>query len=259
MKKKIFCFFVVLGIFQIAVLSAWASKADCGKAPNDPPKKATKVAANDPKVNNDYDKVVKENTQTGIIYLTVAKGSQPKANACGLNASNAAGEYAGWGGPLEADNVTIGEGAGTRNEIIIGGTLFERGIGTHGPAKFVYALTGDDYGKFEGYVGMSDEKDPVECGHGGSSVFTFTLDGKQMFKSDLLKGTVDGKDVAPVKVAFDIAAGAKQLVVEIGDGGDGNSCDHSALGDAKLIRRGLTAVSPQDHLSTTWGNIKSNY
>lgn len=258
MKKLVYSI-TILFILQLAVITAYAAKSDCGPQPNKPPKVATQVAKEDPNVNNDYDKVIKENTQAGFVYLTMIKGAQPKPNACGLNPSNAASEWTGWGGPLDADNMTIGEGAGTRNDIIIGGTLFERGIGIHAVGKLVYPLTGADFGKFEGYVGMSDEKDPAECGAGGSSEFIFTVDGKQMFKSDVLKGTDAGKNVAAVKVAFDIPAGAKQLVIDITAGGDGNGCDHSALGDAKLIIRGTTSVEPYESLGATWGSIKKTY
>jgi hypothetical protein len=65
--------------------------------------------------------------------------------------------------------------------------------------------------------------------------------------------------VAPVEVAFDIPAGAQELVVEITEGGDGAGCDHAALGDAKLIGSGVASVSPEGRLSTTWGSIKSSY
>lgn len=157
------------------------------------------------------------------------------------------------------DNATIGEGGGTRNEIVIGGTYFERGIGSHANGKLIYDLTGDKYKKFEGYVGMSDEKDPAECGSGGSSAFIFTVDGKEMAKTATLKGTDGGKEVEAFKVAFDIPSGAKELVIQITDGGDGNGCDHSAIGDPKLYTTALTPVSPQARLSTTWGDIKFRY
>jgi hypothetical protein len=255
---KLLCVLVALSMFFGWAVSVWALRADCGKLPNDPPKPAVKVGTEDPNVQNDYDKVVKETS--GAVYLTVVNGAQPKPNACGLNPSNAPTEWMGWGGPLDGDNVTIGEGAGSRNEIVIGGVYFERGIGTHGTAKYVYDLTGGNYVKFEGYVGMSDEKDPTECDHGGSSDFTFSVDGKQMFKSDVLKGTDGGANVAPVKVEFNIPSGAKELVIEIGDGGDGISCDHAALGDTKLLVAGApTSVKPTGKLSTSWGAIKASY
>jgi len=256
-SMKLLCILLALSMSLGWTVSAWASRADCGDLPNDPPKPAVKVDTEDVNVQNDYSEVVAETA--GAVYLTVVNGDQPTPNACGLNPSNDAAEWMGWGGPLDGDNVTIGEGAGTRNEIVIGGVYFERGIGTHGTAKFVYDLSGGNYAKFEGYVGMSDEKDPAECGHGGSSTFTFSVDGTEMFASDVLQGTVDGVNVDPVKVAFDIPAGASELVIEIGDGGDGIGCDHSAIGDAKLLTGAETSVKPGGKLSTSWGAIKSSY
>jgi len=248
--------FVVLIVLLFASSVVWASKADCGK-PANAAKPVKEVNKEDPNVQNDYDKVVKEDPKA--IYLSLINGSTPKANKCGLNPSNPAGEWTGWGGPLDLDNATIGEGAGSRNEIVIGGTYFERGIGTHAAAKFIYDLTGDKYKKFEAYVGMSDEKDPAECGHGGTSIFIFSVDGKQMFKSDKLAGTDGGKNVLAVKVEFNIPSGSKELLIEVTDGGDGNGCDHSALGDAKLLTAAGMAVESTGKMATVWGSIKSSY
>jgi hypothetical protein len=258
MKKAFYCL-AVLMILQIAVVSAWGSRADCGDLPNDPPKPIAKVAADDLAVHNDYTQVVKENTQPGIVYLALLNGDQPNPNACGLNPSNDPAAWTGWGGPLDGDNVTIGEGAGTRNEIVIGGVYFERGIGAHAVGTYVYPLSGGNYASFHGYVGMSDEKDPDECGHGGSGIFAFSIDGNEVFRSDLLLGSDGGVNVAPVEVAFDIPSGASELTIVFEDGGDGNSCDHSAMGDPMLITAGTTAVSPDGRLSTTWGSLKSSY
>ena len=259
MKNLCYCL-VVLAVFQVAVVSAWASKEDCGEPPNQPAKPAVEVKEEDPNVNNDYDTLIEEEIDPGVIYLTVINGDQPKPNACGLNPSNDALQWTGWGGPLDADNMTIGEGAGTRNDIVIGGILFERGIGTHAVAILIYPLTGDDYVKFEGYVGMSDEKEMgLECGHGGSSDFTFEVDGKEMFKSDRLVGGEAGQNVDAVFVEFDIPRGAKELTITIGNGGDNIDCDHACLGDAKLLTARARAVEPGGKAATTWGRIKASY
>jgi hypothetical protein len=241
----------------VGTTELWALKEDCGPYPNKPPKPAKKVNKEDPNVQNDYDQVVEEDTRPGVTYLTFINGDQPKPNACGLNPKNDPNEWTGWGGPLNADNMTIGEGAGTRNEIVIGGVYFERGIGTHAQATIVYDLTGGSWIKFEGYVGMADEKDPAECGHGGSSQFIFYVDGKEVFKSDVLRGTEGGKNVPPVKVEFDIPKGAKELKIEILDGGDGKGCDHSVIGDAKLLTAQSIAVDPNGKLTTSWAAVKS--
>ncbi len=251
---------MVLVIFQIAVAGVWASKDDCGEQPNVPPIPAVEVDKEDPNVNNDYDTFIEEEIDPGVIYLSLINGDQPKANACGLNPSNDAAQWTGWGGPLDADNMTIGEGAGTHNDIVIGGILFERGIGSHAIGTFVYPLTGDNYVKFEGYVGMSDEKEMgLECGHGGSGVFVFDVDGKEMFESDLLVGGEGGENVDAVFVEFDIPGGAKKLTITFGDGGDGVSCDHSCLGDAKLLTGRARAVEPGGKATTVWGRIKASY
>jgi hypothetical protein len=255
--KLLYSCLAMIVIIGLVASGAWALKADCGKQPNVPPKPAKEVNKEDVNTQSDYDKVVKENPKA--IYLAVVNGDQPKPNACGLKPSNPATEWGGWGTPLDADNMTIGEGVGARNDIIIGGTLFERGVGTHAVAKFIYPLTGDAYKVFEGYAGMSDEKDPVECTFGGSSVFIFSIDGKEIFKSDLLKGTDAGKNVLPLKVSFDIPSGAKELQIDITDGGDGNCGDHACLGDAKLLTSSGMSVEPKNKATSLWGIIKSSY
>jgi hypothetical protein len=80
-----------------------------------------------------------------------------------------------------------------------------------------------------------------------------------MFKSDKLSGTLDGKNVLAVFVEFDIPAGAKELTIQFTDAGDGGGCDHSALGDGKLLTPQALAVEPANKLPTTWGKIKGRY
>jgi len=216
-----------------------------------------------PAVEVPFDSVRTEDTRAGVTYLSVVGGDTPVPNACGLNPSNDSSEWDGWGGPLDTDNVTIGEGAGTRNHIIIGGVFFERGLGTHAIGTFVYDLTGGDYATFDCYVGMGDEKDAGatgaedSCGGGGTGDFIFSLDGVEVEATETLPGMADGVNVAPHRVNIDVS-GASELTVVMGDGGDGNGCDHSAIGDAKLLAPGITAVSPEDRLTTTWGKIRSN-
>lgn len=258
--KKRYCCLIAFAIFQIAVVGAWASKADCGDPPNVPAKPVVEANKESPNVNNDYDTFIEEEIDPGVIYLSLINGDQPKANACGLNPSNDPGQWTGWGGPLNADNMTIGEGAGSRNDIVIGGILFERGIGSHAIGILVYPLTDDNYVRFEGYVGMSDEKEMgLECGHGGSGIFVFDVDGKKMFESERLVGGEGGENVDAVFVEFDIPGGAKELTITLGDAGDGNSCDHSCVGDAKLLTAGARAVEPGGKATTVWGRIKASY
>ena len=241
------------------VFGIHADKSDCTNLDGDGAKPISQVSSEEVDTQNDYDEVVEEDTRDGVVYLAVVGGSQPKANACGLIPKNPVAEWTGWGGPLNFDNATIGEGATTRNHIVIGGTYFERGFGAHSVGTFVYDLTGDDYVRFEGYAGMSDEKDPGDCGHGGSSHFVFSIDGTEVESTETLTGTADGENVEPLKVEFDIPEGASELTIVMGDGGDGLGCDHSCLGDAKLLTTLATAVEPANKLPTIWGSLKARY
>lgn len=252
-------FALIVMLIAGCVFSVYAAKDDCENLDGKGAKPVKEVGKEEDAVQNDYDEVVEEDDRKGVTYLALVGGSQPKPNKCGLIPKNPEGEWTGWGGPLDTDNATIGEGAGTRNEIVIGGIYFERGIGSHAIATLVYDLSGDDYLKFEGYVGMADEKDPAECGHGGSSDFIFSIDGKEVVKSDKLQGTDGGKNVDAVKVEFDIPSNAKELEIIMGDGGDGIGCDHSAIGDAKLLNAQALAVEPANKLPTIWGHLKSSY
>ena len=82
---------------------------------------------------------------------------------------------------------------------------------------------------------------------------------KQVFKSEQLLGTDGGKNVDAVKVEFDISANAKELEIIMGDGGDEISCDHSAIGDVKLLNAQALAVEPANKLPTIWGHLKDSY
>ena len=239
--------------------SVHAAKSDCTNLEGDGAKPVEEVSSEDPGVQNDYDEVVEDDTRDGVVYLALIGGNQPAPNACGLIPKNPVAEWTGWGGPLDTDNATIGEGAGTRNHIVIGGIYFERGLGAHSVGTLVYDLTGGDYVKFEGYVGMSDEKDPGDCGHGGSGDFIFSIDGAEVFASETLQGAVDGENVDALKVEFEIPSGAQELTIVMGNGGDGAGCDHSAIGDAKLLTAQVTAVEPANKLPTIWGHLKESY
>jgi hypothetical protein len=259
--KRFTLFLSVFAVVFFIMTGVDAGIEDCGKDEvGDGAKPLKEVNKEDPGKQNDYDKVQEEDERPGVAYLTFIKGKTPKPNKCGLNPSNDEASWTGWGGPLNCDNCTIGEGPPTRNKIVIGGIYFVRGIGTHGMATIEYDLTGaGPYVKFEAWVGMSDEKDPAECGHGGTSDFMFKINGKQVHKTDILKGTDNGKQVPAEHVEFDIPANAKKLEIVIGDGGDGVGCDHSALGDAKLLTRQSLAVKPVSKLPTKWGALKNSY
>ena len=193
-------------------------------------------------VQNDYDTIVSADTRDGVVYLSLISGSQPRPNACGLTPKNPSAEWTGWGGPLDTDNATVGEGPGTRNKIVTGGYYFKRGLGAHAVSTLVYDLSGDTYTRFEGWIGMSDEKDPGNrfCADGGRSNFNFLLDGHSVYRR-IVQGVWHGEtNPHPVKVAFDIPSTARELKIVMGDGGDGINCDHPVIGDAKLLTSRVT-------------------
>ena len=253
------CFAFIMILLVGLTFNVHAAKEDCTNIDGDGAKPIKEVAKEDVGVENDYDEVVEEDDRKGVVYLALIGGSQPKPNGCGLIPKNDAAQWTGWGGPLNFDNATIGEGPPTRNHIVIGGTYFERGIGAHSIGTFIYDLSGDKYLKFEAYVGMSDEKDPGGCNHGGSGDFIFSIDGKEVTKTKTLTGSDGGENVDALKVEFDIPSNAKELTIVMGDGGDGNGCDHSSIGDAKLLTAQALAVEPANKLPTIWGSLKARY
>ena len=199
-------------------------------------------------VENDYDTIVPADTRAGVIYLALIGGSQPIPNACGLTPKNPSAEWTGWGGPLDTDNAAVGEGPGFRNKIVTGGIYFERGLGSHAVGTLVYDLSGDTYTRFEGWIGMSDEKDLDNefCDDSGSGTFAFLLDGREVYRSSTVPGVFRLQhNPAPLEVVFDIPSTARELTIVMGDGGDGNRCDHSVIGDAKLLTSRVTGDGPE--------------
>lgn len=245
MKKVV----VLLITLYLLIPTTHADKSDCTNLNGQGFDPIRKVDSENLHVVNDYDTIIAEEIREGVIYLSFIGGSQPIPNTCGLNPKNASLNWTGWGGPVDTDNAAIGHGTGRRNGLVIGGVYFERGLGLHANAKVVYDLTGSDYTQFQGYVGMSDEMDPNNCDHGGTSIFTFNIDGRRAFESDLIPGSRNGNNVAPIKVEFAIPTTAKELEIIVDGGGD-ISCDHAAIGDAKLISEGVSSRVVDTEIST---------
>ena len=236
-------YIIILLTLVLTVFDAYSDKDDCHNLAGVGSNPIRKVTNENLAVLNDYETVVKEDTRDGVTYLSFVGGSQPKPNACGLNPKNARLNWTGWGGPIDTDNASIGHGVGHRNHIVIGGVHFERGLGSHANAKIIYDLTGGDYVKFEAYVGMSDETDPNACGNAGSSIFTFKVDDKTVFESGTIQGAVNGQNVPPVRVSFDIPLNGKELEIIIDTTEDGPCADHATVADAKLLDADVASVT----------------
>jgi len=108
----------------------------------------------------------------------------------------------------------------------LAGTKYTRGLFCHAVSKVVVRLPGP--GKtFSAVVGV-DSNEQTSGGR-GSVVFSVSVGGKEAFKSGVLR-----EGMTPVPVAVDLG-GATELVLEVGDAGDGISCDQSDWADAKAV------------------------
>jgi len=100
-----------------------------------------------------------------------------------------------------------------------GGKRFARGIGMHAPSRSTWKLDGT-WKELQGQIAVDDESAALAVR--GSVVFRVFVDGKQVFESETLHGG-DAPKALP-KIAL---AGAKELVLEAGDAGDGFAGDRA--------------------------------
>jgi alpha-galactosidase len=108
----------------------------------------------------------------------------------------------------------------------VAGKHYSRGLYCHAVSKVVVRLPGP--GKsFSAVVGV-DSNDQTLGGR-GSVVFALTVNGKEAFRSALMR---EGMAGVSVDVSLD---GASEFTLEVGDGGDGISCDQSDWADAKVV------------------------
>ncbi|MFD9503873.1 endo-alpha-N-acetylgalactosaminidase family protein [Streptomyces sp. NPDC060035] len=127
----------------------------------------------------------------------------------------------GWG-PVERDLSNGGTGAGDGTPLKIGGAVYEKGLGTHAPAKVRYYL-GGKCTSFTAEVGVDD----VQTSR-GSVRFSVTADGTQKVTSPVLKAA----DTA-WQLQADVT-GAKYVELAVADGGDDNGNDHADWGSARF-------------------------
>ena len=112
---------------------------------------------------------------------------------------------------------SVGWGRPTRNRLpelpgllVAGGRTWATGLYAHAPASHAWAL-GGKWGRLHGHAGLA-------AGHDGSVVFVIRGDGRELWRSPLVK---DGK-----LVAYDVAlAGVAQLELATEPGPDGNGSD----------------------------------
>ena len=104
--------------------------------------------------------------------------------------------------------------------------FFDHWIYSHAESRIVYDISGGDYTQFGGYFLM-----PNPCGDVASVELIFLADAVEIYHSGII--VASQQNIEPY-VSFNIPAGTKTLTMRVTDGGDGNSCDHWILGNARL-------------------------
>ena len=112
------------------------------------------------------------------------------------------------------------------NPIRIAGKRYTKGVGVHAVSEIVYVLK-PSYERFVAHAGVDDEKDGQ-----GTVVFEVYADGRLLYRTGTLRG---GQPAEGINVP--IPAGAKQLRLVVGDGGDGVGCDHADWAEAGFVMR----------------------
>jgi len=108
----------------------------------------------------------------------------------------------------------------------IGHQQYTRGLYCHAVSKVVVRLP-EPGRSFSAIIGV-DSNEQTSGGR-GSVVFAVKVNGEEAFRSGLMR---EGMAGVPVNVPLD---GASEFVLEVGEGGDGISCDQSDWADAKVV------------------------
>ena len=110
--------------------------------------------------------------------------------------------------------------------LTIGETHYVRGLYCHAVSKIVVRLPGPAQ-SFSAIVGV--DSNPQTAGGRGSVEFSVSFGGKQGFRSAILH---EGSPAVPVALEM---KGASELLLEVGDGGDGIACDQADWAEAKVV------------------------
>jgi alpha-galactosidase len=113
------------------------------------------------------------------------------------------------------------------NPLKLGEVEYTRGLYCHATSKVVVLLPSAG-ATFTSVIGV-DNNDNTKGG-GGSIIFSVEAGGKEVFRSDVLRG--GGKPGVPIRVDL---SGAKEFALNISDAGDGISCDQGDWADAKVV------------------------
>ncbi len=102
---------------------------------------------------------------------------------------------------------------------------FEKGFGIHANGKITYDLSEKDYDTFEALLGVDMN---ISAQDKSSITFKVIGDGKTLATTNVLKYADNMVSInVPVK-------DVEELVIEVHDGGNGNSSDHAVIANPKL-------------------------
>jgi alpha-galactosidase len=141
-----------------------------------------------------------------------------------------------WLDTLDLSKMRQGYGTPQTNRAIretpltLAGRKFERGVGTHAHSSFWVQLNGGTE-RFSATIGVDDA-----AAGPGSVIFRVLADGKRVFDSGVMK-----TGQPPKTVSVDLR-GAKVLLLQVTDAGDGNAFDHADWADAKFL---VTGARPE--------------
>ena len=124
----------------------------------------------------------------------------------------------GWGRPLR-DQVLVEGGSSALLEV--GGAFFENGLFAHAPARYVLR-PGKRWNRFVSRFGLQD-------GHDGSVVFVVSGDGRELFRSGVLR------DHRARSLDIDVS-GVERLELRVEEGGDGPNSDWGVWLEPQLRR-----------------------
>lgn len=130
-------------------------------------------------------------------------------------------------GPVERDTANGLEAARDGTPLIIQGVRYAKGLGTHSNATIVFALNGQ-CNSLQAVVGINDFRLTEAISARGSATFRILVDGVLRFESGVMRG-----DSPALPIHLDIV-GARELVLQTGDGGDGIAYDHVNWADARV-------------------------
>lgn len=130
------------------------------------------------------------------------------------------------------------------NPITLNGKVYQ-GVGTHADSKMIVSLGGKGK-RFTALAGLDDESSEK-----GSVVFRIEADGKEVYKSPLMK-----KGKKPVKIDVNLK-GVDRLVLEVLSGGDGINNDHADWAEAyfEMVEGKPVAVPETELISVETDNF----